>query len=211
MPMVSKKVRSALPVYIAAGAWLLCALLFPMYKLVWIIVAALVSAAAYIVARILCKDRTVSVYEPDKGVDTGDRELDGVLNAASRQLAALEAASCRISDERLSAEVTRMENAGRSILAEITRDHGKLPKARRFLSYYLPTAVKAVEGYVRIKTGGVGGKHSEDVIGGVEDSAGRIADAFEAQLDALYAGEALDITTDLEVLEKMMESDGLTR
>ena len=108
MPMVSKKVRSALPVYIAAGAWLLCALLFPMYKLVWIIVAALVSAAAYIVARILCKDRTVSVYEPDKGVDTGDRELDGVLNAASRQLAALEAASCRISDERLSAEVTRM-------------------------------------------------------------------------------------------------------
>ena len=60
-------------------------------------------------------------------------------------------------------------------------------------------------------TGGVGGKYSEDVIGGVEDSAGRIADAFEAQLDALYAGEALDITTDLEVLEKMMESDGLTR
>ena len=43
MPMVSKKVRSALPVYIAAGAWLLCALLFPMYKLVWIIVAALVA------------------------------------------------------------------------------------------------------------------------------------------------------------------------
>ena len=210
MPIVTRKVRTALPVYIAAGAWLLCALLFPMYKLVWIIVSAFVSAGAYVLARTLCKDRTVSVYEPEKQTETGDRELDEMLNAASRRLDALEISAGRIADERLAGRVGRMECAGRKIIAELARDRGKLPKARRFLNYYLPETVKAVETYVRVKAGGAGGKYAGDVAEGVESGAERIAEAFEAQLDALYAGEALDITTDLEVLEKLMKSDGLT-
>jgi hypothetical protein len=37
-----------------------------------------------------------------------------------------------------------------------------------------------------------------------------IALAFEKQLDKLYADEALDIATDVQVLETMMASDGLT-
>ena len=33
--------------------------------------------------------------------------------------------------------------------------------------------------------------------------------SFEKQLDMLYMDEALDITTDIEVLEKMLSGDGL--
>ncbi|NLG25705.1 MAG: hypothetical protein GX558_10140, partial [Clostridiales bacterium] len=33
--------------------------------------------------------------------------------------------------------------------------------------------------------------------------------AFEKQLDNLYRGEALDITTDIQVLETMLAGEGL--
>ena len=37
-----------------------------------------------------------------------------------------------------------------------------------------------------------------------------VVTAFEKQLDALYGDEALDISTDITVLENMMAREGLT-
>ena len=45
----------------------------------------------------------------------------------------------------------------------------------------------------------------------VNDTAGTIAQAFENQLDALYSAEALDISTDIEVLEGILKGQNLTR
>jgi len=42
----------------------------------------------------------------------------------------------------------------------------------------------------------------------VEKSLDMIATAFEKQLDALYHEQALDIETDIEVLETMIASEG---
>jgi hypothetical protein len=44
----------------------------------------------------------------------------------------------------------------------------------------------------------------------VENSLELIAKAFEKQLDLLYRDEALDMATDIQVLETMMAGDGLT-
>ena len=44
----------------------------------------------------------------------------------------------------------------------------------------------------------------------MEQNADTIAKAFEAQLDSLFAGQVLDVSTDLEVLEAMAKSDGLS-
>jgi len=43
----------------------------------------------------------------------------------------------------------------------------------------------------------------------VEDSLEMIAAAFEKQLDNLFSDQALDISTDIQVLETMMVSEGL--
>lgn len=41
------------------------------------------------------------------------------------------------------------------------------------------------------------------------DTAGTIAKAFENQLDALYGAEALDLSTDIDVLETILKSQNL--
>ena len=43
-----------------------------------------------------------------------------------------------------------------------------------------------------------------------ENIMGTIVTAFERQLDALFGAEALDISTDITVLENMMAREGLT-
>ena len=42
-------------------------------------------------------------------------------------------------------------------------------------------------------------------------TAGTIAQAFENQLDALYSAEALDISTDIEVLEGILKGQNLAQ
>ena len=38
----------------------------------------------------------------------------------------------------------------------------------------------------------------------------KVVEGFEKQLDQLFQGDVLDITTDVEVLERMMAKDGLS-
>ena len=79
----------------------------------------------------------------------------------------------------------------------------------RFARYYLPEAVKILSAYARMQT--VQGDNAVQVRTEVNDTAGTIAQAFENQLDALYSAEALDISTDIEVLEGILKGQNLTR
>lgn len=61
---VEKKVPSALPIYLAAGAFLLCALALPIYRMWALAAAALIAAAAYVLGQKLFPPRTVLVDAP---------------------------------------------------------------------------------------------------------------------------------------------------
>ena len=39
---------------------------------------------------------------------------------------------------------------------------------------------------------------------------GKVVEGFEAQLDKLFQGDAMDIASDVEVLERMLAKDGLS-
>ena len=39
----------------------------------------------------------------------------------------------------------------------------------------------------------------------------KVVEGFEKQLDKLFQDDALDITTDVAVLEKMLDKDGLSQ
>ena len=78
------------------------------------------------------------------------------------------------------------------------------------MDYYLPTAAKLLEQYRALSALNARGEQIEKALRGVENSLEMIASAFEKQLDRLYRDEALDITSDISVLETMMAGDGLT-
>ena len=77
-------------------------------------------------------------------------------------------------------------------------------------TYYLPTAVKILTTYADLSASGAGGENAKSLMSDVEKNAGTIASAFEAQLDALFAGEVLDVSSDIAVLDGMLSGDGLS-
>ena len=96
------------------------------------------------------------------------------------------------------------------IFDEVKRDPKKLPQIRKFMDYYLPTTLKLLNAYDRMSGAGVSGENIDTTLLKVEGMMRTIVAAFEKQLDSLYGAEALDISTDITVLENMMAREGLT-
>ena len=205
--MVEKKIRSALPLYLAAAAFLVCSAALPIDQWWAILAAAAVCAAVYFVADKKIPPRTVYVKAE---YQTGSEELDAMLKQAGDQLDALHTLNERIPGAALSAAITRMETAGAAIVKKLSEEPDKARAARRFLTYYLPTAVKVLTAYADLEAAGAQGENARALAAQVEQNADTIAKAFEAQLDSLFAGQVRDVSTDLEVLEAMAKSDGLS-
>lgn len=196
--------RPALPFYLAALVWPVGALLLPIYRPWALAVTAVASVAVGIVAARLCPTRVVRRQVP---FTTGQQEADRILEAINQNVEALHALNRDIPDAELSRAMDRMEAAGRAIAGEIARDPAKAPQVDRFARYYLPEAVKILSAYARAQSRT--GENAAQIQREVRGTAAMIAQAFENQLDALYASEALDISTDIDVLETILHSQNL--
>ena len=114
-----------------------------------------------------------------------------------------------IADPGISADIVRLEPVSARIVDEVRTHPEKLPQIRRFLDYYLPTTLKLLNAYDRMSGTGVSGENIDTTLAKVEGMMRTIVAAFEKQLDSLYGAEALDISTDITVLENMMAREGL--
>ena len=94
---------------------------------------------------------------------------------------------------------------------EYQRSHPqKSPQLHSFLSYYLPTTLKLLRAYDDMSHQGVQGENITGTMERVRGMMGTIVTAFERQLDSLFGDQALDISTDITVLDNMMAREGLS-
>ena len=114
-----------------------------------------------------------------------------------------------IEDEKISRDIRRLETVCQGIFGQVKADPSKLPQIRRFMDYYLPTTLKILNAYDRMDAAGVSGENITGTKERVENIMGTIVSAFEKQLDALFGTDALDISTDISVLETMLSREGL--
>lgn len=124
----------------------------------------------------------------------------GVLRSIRR-------ANDRIADEALSAKIDRLETVTAHIFRIIEKDAGKEAQVRTFLEYYLPTTQKLLDSYAEFEAAGVDGENLRMAKEKIEETMDNIIQGFERQLDALYAAEAMDIRSDIDVMNSMMQRD----
>ena len=203
--MKTRRVRSAIPIYIAAGVWLLLGLMMPLYRLPMIILAAAISVGAYFGASMLFPGRVEEVMPT-----SGDAAIDAQIAQCRTDLAAIQAANDKITSPEISKQIDRVEAAGAKILLSVTDKKERANDVRKFMNYYLPTTSKLLTQYQSLSAMGTSGEEITRAMSSVVNSLDMISGAFEKQLDNLYKDEALDMTTDVSVLETMMKGDGLT-
>ena len=122
-------------------------------------------------------------------------------------LRAIRRANDAIADPVLSAKIDRLEEVTAQIFRIIEKDEKKESQVRMFLEYYLPTTQKLLDSYVEFEAAGVDGDNLRMAKEKIEETMDNIVRGFENQLDALYAAEAMDIQTDIDVMNNMMQRD----
>ena len=125
-------------------------------------------------------------------------------------LAELRDVKSLINDEAISMKVSRLEELTAKIFKIVEDTPEKQPQIRRFMSYYLPTTLKLVRSYATLEQQGVKGENIMSTKKSIGDILDTLSTGYEQQLDQLFKSDAIDIASDINVLENLMQQDGLT-
>lgn len=115
-----------------------------------------------------------------------------------------------IADVQVSDRIYRIEAHTKNIFEYVTDHPESMPQIRTFMNYYLPTTLKLLESYSRIERVGVAGENMKKSKEKIESILDLLVIGFEQQVDQLFKNESIDISSDISVLEKMMQKDGLS-
>ncbi|MBS6366700.1 MAG: 5-bromo-4-chloroindolyl phosphate hydrolysis family protein [Clostridiales bacterium] len=152
---------------------------------------------------LLRKDRG-SVTQPG-----GAAASQSVLSKEEEILRKIRRNSLRIQNEQMSAQIERIELLTKKIFRCVDERPEKEKELRSFMSYYLPQTLKILDTYARMEEQGVDGENIVTAKRQIEELMDKLVESYEKQLDRLFAGDVLDITTDIAVMKAMLARDGL--
>ncbi|MEL4106073.1 5-bromo-4-chloroindolyl phosphate hydrolysis family protein [Oscillospiraceae bacterium WX1] len=207
-----KKVRqkSVLPVYGLAAVWLLYCLFFPLLRLTDYLLLIGCSAAVFIILSRLFPGKTIMVTEPEKPHTTGNPAVDRLLHEGRLAVSEMSRLRTSIQNEVVCGKIASLIDVTEKIFKSLEDDVNDLTQVRRFAAYYLPTTLKLLNAYDRLGDLGDVGDNITGTRHRIEAILDTTLDGYKKQLDALYANQALDIETDITVLENMLKREGLS-
>lgn len=211
--------KSVAPIYAVAVLWLVWGLFFPLYKPFHFVLAAIASVIVFCVGKVIWPNKTYNTPDPEPAEEkkaepaqpesTGNPEIDALIAERDRAVGEMHRLNDSIEDPTISAQIDQLESTTKKIIAHVVQNPDKLPQIRRFLNYYLPTTLKLLNAYDRMADVGVSGENIDGTKSKIEDMMNTIVTAFDKQLDALFGDEALDISTDITVMEQMLAREGI--
>ncbi len=122
-------------------------------------------------------------------------------------LRAIRAANDRIADPVLSEKIDHLELVAGKIFREVEEHPEKQRQAATFLNYYLPTTLKLLDSYAKFEEAGIEGENLSRAQERIEETMDALIKGFDKQLDDLYRSEAMDIDSDIRVMENMLRRD----
>jgi len=218
--LATVKKKSVAPYYLVAAFWLIWAFFAPLYRPIHFIIVGLLSVGIFLLGKLIWPDKKWTTPEPEEKKEpsaakagekktTGNPEVDALLKERDRAVSEMKRLNDAILDPTISAQIDRMENTTKKIIDHVAQNPAKLPQIRRFMNYYLPTTLKLLNAYDRMDAAGVSGTNIDGTKGRIETMLETICVAFEKQLDSLFGDEAMDISTDITVMEQMLAREGL--
>ena len=140
---------------------------------------------------------------------TGNREIDQMMKQGYHILDQMRQANVAIENEEISQQISQLEKTTEKIFEYVVEHPQKASQIRKFMNYYLPTTLKLLNTYDRLSDQEIEGENISSTMHNIEGIMHTIVLAFEKQLDHLFQDEAMDIATDITVLEGMLAQEGL--
>ncbi len=213
--------RSTAPIYLVGVVWLVLAVSSShSMGMGDALLAAALSAVVFVVGKAVFPDKSYAVpagqaaketekKEEKKPEPPKDPEVQKLLQERERALSEMRRLNDSIKDEKISAQIDHLEEVTGKIIDQVVAQRKKRSQIRRFLDYYLPTTLKLLNAYDRMAAAGVDGENISVTKEKIEDMMDTIVKAFDKQLDGLFGEEALDVSTDITVMENLLAREGL--
>jgi len=207
------KIRPWIHIYVFAAVWVLWAIFLPMHQLLHFIGLLVASILVALLVRRIFPGSVIEVEVPlpePEPFTTGDPEVDGLIREGEMALNEMTRLRAGIRDPKVGGKVDEIIEVSGKIVRNVMEDPAHFRGVRRFLHYYLPTTIKLLHAYDRMDAQGIRGANISGTMGKIEDMLDTMIEAYQKQLDALFAKKALDVETDIEVMEGFLKREGLT-
>ena len=216
--MTTRKKISVLPIYLVGIVWLGYALLFPLHRVSHYLLCAGLSLAVFVAGKAIFPDKVFQTGQapkeeakkPEPEKKEADTKIAALRTEKDRAISELRRLNDAIPDPRISDQIDHLEEVTGKIIDHVMANPDKQPQISRFLDYFLPTTIKLLNAYDRMDSAGISGSNIDTTKAKVETMLDTLCAAFDKQLDALFGEEALDISTDITVMENLLSQEGLS-
>ena len=217
------------PIYVFAIIWLFSSVFFPLYDLWGILLTlGLCSLGAFIAGKASAK-RAMKKQQADEAAaaaqaaakasqDARDNakkksygpEVDPILEEGNRALSEMGRLYMSIKDPEVRGKINEIMRITDKITQDAIDDPKDIPQIKKFMNYYLPTTLKLLNAYDRMSALGIEGENLDKSMKNINEMLDAAIVAYKKRLDSLFANQALDIETDIEVMNTMLAREGLT-
>lgn len=139
-----------------------------------------------------------------------DSETRKAIEEGNKFIADIKSANKVILGEEISKKLDKLEDITKKIFEYVQRHPEKLPEIKKFTEYFLPTTMKLIDAYKKLDYQSIQGSNIRKAKHEIEDTMDTINLAFENLLDSLFVDIAMDISTDISVLQTLFKQEGLT-
>lgn len=152
-----------------------------------------------------------STYAPRDRENTEEKREGGeaVKDEYAETLSKIRRLNDEIDDVPVSDRIDLIEEYTRRIFEFMKKNPEREKDVHTFMTYYLPMTLKLLESYSEIERVGVAGDNMQSAKESIEKTLDMLVEGYKRLLDKLYESENLDISSDIDVLERMMRKDGL--
>ena len=139
-----------------------------------------------------------------------DAQLQEVLDRGNAFVAQIRKCNDDIPGVEISAKIDRMEETVRRIFRRAETNPAVIPDLKKLMDYYLPMTVKLLTAYADMDAQPVQGETIQNSKREIEETLDTLNLAFEKLLDDLFRDTALDVSSDITVLQTLLAQEGLT-
>ena len=213
------------PLYVFAILWLFSAMAFPLYE-VWglLLTLGLCVGGAFIAGRISAKRamkkeqaeaeaaavKAAAEAKKQAAKKSYGPEIDPIIEEGNRALSEMGRLYMSIKDPEIRKKINEIMRITDKIAQDAIDDPKDIPQIKKFMNYYLPTTIKLLNAYDRMSSLGIEGENLDKSMKNINEMLDAAIVAYKKRLDSLFANQALDIETDIEVMNTMLAREGLT-
>ncbi len=137
-------------------------------------------------------------------------KIDPILEEGDRALDEMRRLKSTIRDPEVENKIDQIMEITEKISEDAIEDPSDIPQIKKFFRYYLPTTIKLLNAYDRMSSQGIEGENIDKSIANINEMLDVAIAAYKKRLDSLFENQALDIETDIDVMNQMLEREGLS-